>query len=204
MKTRDIVIAVVIVVIVAIGAYMIGTQSEGESEGTNRQSSAPSSGAGNNHQLTQQAIDYQETIDDLKARIKADPGNADLYAQTGDVYFSHAQTGNVSLSRERFTEAIAYYKKAVELNPKDVDSYNDLGLVFHYIDNSGDAIKYINKGIEADATYQRIWLTKGFILSRGFGDIPGAIEAWQEVVSLNPDNQLGIDAASFLTEMENR
>ena len=194
MKTRDIVIAVVVVVIVVIGAYMVGTQSGDQNSTSTSQGNSAGPSGGGNHPITQQARDYQEVINDLKARIKADPGNADLHAQTGDVYFSMKQ----------FTEAIAHYKEAVRLNPKDVDSYNDLALVFHYIGNSDDAIKYLNKGIEADATYQRIWLTKGFILSRGFGDTPGAIKAWQEVVALNPDNQLGRDAASFLREMENK
>ncbi len=197
MKKRDIIIAVVVLIVV-VGAYMLGTQSGDKKEVSSSRassttaSSASGGGGSDAHPLTRQAIDYDEVINDLKTRIAADPKNAALHAQTGDVYFS----------TKHFSEAIAHYKKAVELNPKDVDSYNDLALVFHYIGNSDDAIKYLDQGIEADPTYQRIWLTKGFILSRGFGDSAGAAKAWQEVVNLNPDNQLGVDAASFLREME--
>ncbi|MBS1112073.1 MAG: hypothetical protein H6Q95_365, partial [Nitrospirae bacterium] len=69
-------------------------------------------------------------------------------AHLGDKYFDN----------KRFPEAIQAYEKALKLNPKDVDTYNDLGLAFYYTARSEKAVEILRKGTEVNPSFQRVWL----------------------------------------------
>ena len=75
-------------------------------------------------------------------------------AGLGDMYFENG----------RFKEAIETYEKVVKLNPNDVDTYNDLGLAYHYMGKPDLAVDRLRKGTEVVPSYQRIWLSLGFVL----------------------------------------
>ena len=79
--------------------------------------------------------------------------------------------------------------------------YNDIGLSLHYLGNSAEGLKYIEEGIAKNPYHQRIWLTKGFILAYGVGDLDGAKEAWEKTRALNPESRIGKAAADYLTQV---
>ena len=128
-------------------------------------------------------------IADLEARLKQDPKNPEVLWRLGDAYFDSKQ----------FNESVKYYKKVLEVKPGEADLYNDLGLSLHYLGNSAEAIKYLDEGIKKNPYHQRVWLTKGFILAYGTGDIEGAKVAWEKANALNPESQIGKAAAEYLT-----
>ncbi|MCC6501740.1 MAG: tetratricopeptide repeat protein [Deltaproteobacteria bacterium] len=128
-------------------------------------------------------------IADLEARYKQDPKNPEVLWRLGDAYFDSKQ----------FNESVKYYKKVLEVKPGEADLYNDLGLSLHYLGNSAEAVKYLDEGIKKNPYHQRIWLTKGFILAYGMGDIEGAKVAWEKANALNPESQIGKAAAEYLT-----
>ena len=127
-------------------------------------------------------------IADLEARLKQDPKNPEVLWRLGDAYFDSKQ----------FNESVKYYKKVLEVKPGEADLYNDLGLSLHYLGNSAEAIKYLDEGIKKNPYHQRVWLTKGFILAYGTGDIEGAKVAWEKANALNPESQIGKAAAEYL------
>ncbi|MFQ5735228.1 MAG: tetratricopeptide repeat protein [Thermodesulfobacteriota bacterium] len=131
-------------------------------------------------------------IDDLKARLKEDPNDADILWRLADVYFESKQ----------FAESSEYYKKVIAVKPNETDVYNDLGLSQHYMGNSSEALRYINEGIKKNPYHQRIWLTKGFIMAYGMGDLEGAKTAWEKANALNPESQIGKAAADFLAQFK--
>ncbi len=188
MKAKNIVLVIVIVCIVGFAGYLAGTRSKvGPSKANQtaqQRTTAGSFSAGN------QPIDFDEILSELKARLAENPNDGELHARLGDVYFG----------MQRFDEAIGYYKKAIELNPDDVDSYNDMGLSYHYKGNTVEGLKFINEGIAKNPYYQRIWLTKGFLLAYGLGNRKEATEAWQKAVTLDPDSPVGKAANAYLEE----
>lgn len=130
--------------------------------------------------------DYTAEIQKI---LKERPNDAKAFAEVGNIYFD----------QHKFIDAIEYYKKAVALDPNDVNSYNDLGLAYHYTNRSDEGLKYIEEGIKKNPTYQRIWLSKGFILAIR-GNIAEARSAWEKVYSLDPNSDIGRSAASFLEQ----
>jgi len=162
-------IAIVIVagVIIAAGAYWFGARSKTPAVNGKAESVKSSNG---NYPQGAGLVNYNEILNELKARLVEKPNDWDLNARIADIY----------LETRRYEDAIIYYKKAIELNPEDIDSYNDLGLAYFYLQRPLDGLTYVDDGIKINPNYQRIWLTKGFMLAYGFGDRRlEAIAAWQ-------------------------
>lgn len=137
-----------------------------------------------------QPAEDSPVVSDLKAKLQAKPNDPDILQHLGDAYFD----------AKRFNEAVTYYKRVLEFKPGEADIYNDLGLSVHYLGNSPEGLRYIEEGIKKNPYHQRIWLTKGFILAYGMGDLNGAKEAWEKARALNPESQVGKAAAEFLAQ----
>ncbi len=114
---------------------------------------------------------------------------------------SASQRGDILFEEGRFEEAIEEYKKAVEENPKDVDSWNDLGLSYYYLGEKGQALDALREGVKVGPGFQRIWLSLGFV-ARGVGRQDEAREAWKKAHELGPETQVGIEAKRFLDELQ--
>src|ERR1700722_10984804 len=55
---------------------------------------------------------------------------------------------------KNYPEAIKYYNKAIELNPKDTIAYEGLGAAEYKLKNFEKAIQYLNKAIELYPKYE--------------------------------------------------
>lgn len=67
-------------------------------------------------------ITFKESYDYILERIKQDPNNGELYLRAG----------NVAKNFNKYNEAIKYYKKSIELDPKLIASYMNLVGVYEY------------------------------------------------------------------------
>lgn len=136
---------------------------------------------------SRQPVDFNEMLNYYQERLNNNPKDLQAMAGVADSYFG----------LQRYREAAEYYKKAIELDPKDVDSYNDLGLAYHYIGMSDEGLKFVEQGILANPLYQRIWLTKGYILATT-GRVEDAIKAWEKAYALGPETDVGKAAKGFM------
>lgn len=188
MNNRNLAIIVVAVVVVIAGiAYWMGIKSGSDAPKTYKN-------GGSTYQAgsapVQQTMQEQELLTELNARIKANPKDWDAYSRLGDMYFG----------MRRFSEAVGYYKQSIAINPNDVDSYNDTALSYMYTNNPVEAMRYIDEGIKKNPSYQRIWLTKGFILSFGLGRHDEAIAAWKKTIAIDPNSPVAKSASDFIGE----
>ncbi|MEE9613628.1 MAG: tetratricopeptide repeat protein [Thermodesulfobacteriota bacterium] len=178
-----------IVLVFAIGGYLVGSNFSGNA-------SVDGNGSSAEVQYTQRVVEEpppvadQVILGDLMARLDENPEDAELISRVADTYFG----------MRRFEDASEYYKRAIKINPDDVDSYNDLALSSHYMGLSVEGLKYVEDGIAKNPYYQRIWLTKGFILAYGLGNQVAAVEAWEKVVKIDPETQVAKAAADFITQ----
>lgn len=111
-----------------------------------------------------------------------------------------ARQGDMLFAQRRYQEAIPLYQKAVEKNPKDVDSWNDLGLSLHYAGRSDEALQALRKGAETEPLYQRIWLTLGFVaLNRQ--RLEEAKGALNQAINIDPTTGIAAEARKFLQKI---
>ncbi|MFQ5585579.1 MAG: tetratricopeptide repeat protein [Thermodesulfobacteriota bacterium] len=187
MKKSNIIIIIIVLVVAAAAGYFIGKGSNGGVPVNG--AGLKGAGSGGVSPAVLQGSEDLEMINSLKAKIEKNPNDAESLAFLGDIYFELRQ----------FRDAIGYYKRAIKANPKDVDSYNDLGLANHYGGDSKEGLRVVEEGIKVDPLFPRIWLTKGFILA-ATGNITDAREAWRKVIAIDPDSGVGKAASSFLAE----
>lgn len=188
MKNKNLILGLVslcLIVIAGFVGYFLGLKSSGRtfSDATYRQSPAD-----NREGSAQSSI----VIEELKAALNKNPKDAALLLRLADAYFESTQ----------FNEAVVYYKKSLELKPDQAYVYNNIGLSVHYLGNPAEGLKYVDMALKKDPMQQRIWLTKGFILAYGLGDIDGAKGAWEKAAALNPDSQVGKAAAGYLEKIK--
>ena len=112
-------------------------------------------------------------------------------AARGDQFF---ESGN-------YPQAIELYKKTLELNPDDADTFNDLGLAYFYTRRPVMAVDTLKKGTEADPSFQRIWISLGFVLSSS-GRIEEAKSALSKAIEINPDNEIGQESKRMIDSMK--
>jgi Flp pilus assembly protein TadD len=78
-----------------------------------------------------------------------------------------------------------------------VNTYNNLGITLYYLGRSTEALRILNEGVAVDSTYQRIWLTLGFVNSQ-VGNAEQARQALTTAVQLGADSEVGRTAQEML------
>jgi predicted Zn-dependent protease len=111
-----------------------------------------------------------------------------------------AQAGDDRLAARQYGEAIRYYRQALQLKPDDVDIHNGLGLALHYSGNSVEAVRILTQGSSKDPSFQRIWLTLGFVQLQT--DRDAASLALKKAVELGADNPVGQEAKRMLGQLD--
>lgn len=186
------------VVFVGIAGYLAGTMSRGGGDSStgssyiSKQGGTGTSGTGTAGVPREFGAPQSDTalIDSLKAKLASDPTDLATHVRLGKAYFSMMQ----------FDKSVEYFGEAIKLNPSLVDTYNDMALANHYLGNSAKALVYVEEGIERNPYFQRIWLTKGFILAYGMGDQDGALKSFEKTISISPETPIADAAREYLTE----
>jgi tetratricopeptide (TPR) repeat protein len=126
----------------------------------------------------------------LLAKLKADPNNADLLNQVGNIYrLTH-----------QFDVAATYYKKSLDANPKNVGPRTDLASCLYYQGDVDGAIAELEKSLTYDPKHAGTLLNLGLIRWKGKDDASGAIAAWQSLLKYHPDFQKKSDIEKLITE----
>ncbi len=108
-----------------------------------------------------------------------------------------ALAGDHSLETGDYLKAIMFYEKALALDPKDADTWNDLGLARHYTKQSKKGVEAIRKAVAIEPKFQRAWLSLGFIL-RSLGKFDESNAALKRAMDIDPKNQVGREALSMI------
>jgi len=127
----------------------------------------------------------------LTDELEANANDPKALASIGDRYFEGG----------KYVEAIDIYKKVLSLDPNDIDTYNDLGLAYAYMKQTDKAIETLKKGSEIMPSYQRVWMSLGFV-SASVGKKEEAKTAFAKAVELGPDTPVGKEAGKMLNQMK--
>jgi tetratricopeptide (TPR) repeat protein len=84
-----------------------------------------------------------------------------------------------------YDQAIAYYSKAMELDPRYSEYYNERGSVYLKTGQLDAAIADFNTAIRLSAPYFEVWTNLGQALRRA-GDAQAAVAAYTEALDIEP------------------
>jgi tetratricopeptide (TPR) repeat protein len=125
-----------------------------------------------------------QSIADLSKSLVHSPDDCYLHAQLGDVYFRDGQFDSAAhhhmralqlnaasvainelageyFGKQRYRDAIDLCQKAVEMNPADVNTLTNIGLVYMRISKFDSAIYTLHKAIAIDPNYMRAYINLG-------------------------------------------
>ena len=113
----------------------------------------------------------------LLATLKHDPTDVQTLNKTALTYKAAHQ----------FQEAIAYFQKALAIDPKNVPIRTDMASCMYYSGDVDGAITELQKSLTYNPRHAGTLMNLGIIKWQGKQDVSGAITAWQTLLRLNPD-----------------
>jgi cytochrome c-type biogenesis protein CcmH/NrfG len=117
----------------------------------------------------------------LLEKLNSDPNNSRLLVQVGDIYKASHQ----------FKEAVGYYDKALNVDPKNVPLRTEMASCMYYSGDIDGAIRQLQQTLRYDPKDANSLFNLGMIRWQGKQDAKGALAAWQELLKSNP--QLSAD-----------
>jgi len=118
--------------------------------------------------------DARQAVPLLEEVIRQTPNKAKGYALLGAAYYFDKQT-------ER---AVAEFTRALQLDPKNVDALNDLGVVYLDRGNGGEALKWFNAAITAAPQHADAHINRG-LLYQSAGQIEPAIQDFRAAIAID-------------------
>jgi tetratricopeptide (TPR) repeat protein len=86
----------------------------------------------------------------------------------------------------QYDKAIAYFDKAIEINPRFAKAYYIRGRAYYYKGWYDKAIADFTKAIEINPYYTEAYNSRGHIKRRKYNNFDGAIADYTMVLELNP------------------
>ena len=104
-----------------------------------------------------------------------------------------------ALSETDKLKAIEYYTKAIELNPKYSDAYNNRGILKQELGDKEGAMQDYNKAIELNPNDSELYYNRG-ILKKEQDDIDmeGAMQDYDKAIALNPNYANAYNGRGYL------
>jgi tetratricopeptide (TPR) repeat protein len=113
----------------------------------------------------------------LLAQLKTDPGNAELLATLGNVYYDSGQ----------YQKAIEFYQRSLRITPDNANVRTDLGTAYWYTGDPDSAIAEYQKALSSAPNQANALFNMGIVKWRGKKDANGALSAWQKLLDTNPN-----------------
>lgn len=119
----------------------------------------------------------QESIDTLLAKARENPEDSQVWVQLGHLYFD----------ADLPEESIGAYEKALSIQPQNADVWTDLGVMYRRSGKPEKAVEAFDKAMEIDETHEISRFNKGVVLFHDLKEEAEALEAWESLLSINPD-----------------
>ena len=120
---------------------------------------------------------YQE----LEDETIRNPQHADAWTQLGNAYFDNDQ----------YQKSITAYQKSLSIDPENTNVITDLGIMYRRNKQPEKAVEMFNKTIALDPKHEIARMNKGIVLLHDLNDEQGAVQAWEELLTINPIAMFG-------------
>ena len=115
-------------------------------------------------------------IKELQAFLKENPDNAEAWVRLGNACFDV----------NRYEQAIEAYEKSLAIEPDAPHVLTDLGVMYRRNNEPEKAVMAFDKAVTLKPDFETAWFNKGIVLMHDLNNVPAAIEAWQQLVKVNP------------------
>jgi cytochrome c-type biogenesis protein CcmH/NrfG len=121
--------------------------------------------------------DQTAKIETLEKLTRENPENIENWIQLGHIYYD----------TDQIKEAINAYETALKIKPDVPNILTDLGVMYRRAGDPKKAVAKFDQAMAADPSHQISRFNKGIVLMHDLNDAKGAVDAWRELIELNPD-----------------
>lgn len=119
----------------------------------------------------------KEMIASLIRQTETNPKDVNAWTQLGHNYFDTNQPA----------KAIDAYEKSLALEPDRPDVWTDLGVMYRRNGDPRKAVEDFDHALSLKPDHQIALFNKGVVLMHDLNDPKGALDAWQKLLTINPD-----------------
>ncbi|MBD2566568.1 tetratricopeptide repeat protein [Anabaena lutea] len=98
----------------------------------------------------------------------------------------YMRLGNECRDREDYRGAVNYYSQVLQLQPNNVDAYNQRGRAMYYLGDTQGGIEDFNQAIRINPNYAHSYYRRGVVRSE-LGDKQSAIEDYTQAIKIDPN-----------------
>lgn len=125
----------------------------------------------------QQKAMVDQAVAPLLATLKTNPDDLNTIVQLANLYYDGQQ----------YPEAVKYYQLAVKSQPTNADLLTDLGTSIWYMGDADGAIAEFQTALKYRPDHPGTLFNLGIVRWQGKLDPQGAVQAWEELLRLNPN-----------------
>jgi len=112
----------------------------------------------------------------LLAKLQSDPGNPDLLASIGNIYYDAQQ----------YSMAVDYYGRVLKAKPADAAVRTDMGTALWYTGNVDAALLQFDTALSFEPNNANTLFNRGVVRWQGKQDAAGAIADWEKLLASDP------------------
>ena len=101
---------------------------------------------------------------------------------------NYVREGHELYEKKQFTDAIASYKKALDMNKRNVEAYTYTGACLSELEYYGNSLKIFDTALRYDSSYKRTWYHKGLTFKK-MKKYKNAIGCFDGALVLDPDDE---------------
>ncbi len=128
------------------------------------------------HAEQKSSAGLSDQIAGLEFKTSQNPGDIAGWIQLGNLYFDS----------DLPEKSIAAYEKALALNPDNADVLTDQGVMYRKNGKFDKAIQCFDKAVGVNPKHEIARFNKGIVLMHDLNNPKGAIQAWEELLAVNP------------------
>jgi cytochrome c-type biogenesis protein CcmH/NrfG len=125
----------------------------------------------------QQKAMVDQAVAPLLAALKENPEDFDTIVKAANLYYDGQQ----------YLDAVNFYERALKIQPKNADVITDLGTSLWYTGNADKAISEFQTALKYQPGRASTLFNLGIVRWQGKMDPKGAVQAWKELLSKNPN-----------------
>lgn len=135
--------------------------------------SSPADVSGNSKPLSENTKIMTQAMED---EVSRNPADVEAWIRLGNAYFDNDQ----------HEKSIRAYQKALAIKPDNPDVLTDMGVMYRLSGQPHKALESFSKAMSVNPKHEVSRLNKGIVLLHDLKDEKGAVQAWEELLKINP------------------
>lgn len=141
---------------------------------------------------------YAQETQELESALKDDPKNAALLIKIGNTYYDWGQEeanakGQVAQPGDKWMRAVDYYKRALEIQPGNVNVRVDMANVLGFLGQTDEAIAQYREAMKTDPKHPQARINLILALGQQKKEYKAAISEYDSLLKAIPEQKDNTD-----------